>query len=142
MEGSATACRGSTGGLGTRLEGIMRRIHIAMPMDGQALEPFIPDSVKNVKKYAKDDPNRPKTAREIEQENGGAGVYNVDLRAEYLLKDDSWKYDKIPEISNGKNVADYIDPDIEAKLEALEQEEARLEEKGFYQSEEEDIDTE
>ena len=29
----------------------------------------------------------------------------------------------IPEVWNGKNVADYIDPDIMAKLDALEKEE-------------------
>ena len=57
----------------------------------------------------------------------------------YILADDSWKYDVIPEIYNGKNVADFIDPDIEAKLEALEREEEALAEQGFYASDEEEI---
>jgi hypothetical protein len=35
---------------------------------------------------------------------------------------------------DGKNVADFIDPDIAAKLEALEREEEKLEAAGFYAS--------
>lgn len=38
---------------------------------------------------------------------------------------------------DGKNVYDFIDPDIEAKLNALEEEEERLEGEGFYDSDEE-----
>lgn len=38
---------------------------------------------------------------------------------------------------NGKNVYDFIDPDIEAKLNALEEEEERLEGEGFYDSDDE-----
>jgi len=55
-----------------------------------------------------------------------------------LLKNDDWKYDVIPEIQDGKNVADFIDPDILDKLEELEAEEERLEKAGFYDSESED----
>src|SRR5690606_25261194 len=53
---------------------------------------------------------------------------------DYILADPSWKYDKIPEIYDGKNVYDYVDPDIDAKLAALEEEEERLETEGFYDS--------
>jgi len=38
---------------------------------------------------------------------------------------------------DGKNVTDFIDPDIAEKLEALEREEDKLEAEGFYESEEE-----
>ena len=38
---------------------------------------------------------------------------------------------------DGKNIADFIDPDIEEKLEALEREEEKLTAEGFYDSEEE-----
>lgn len=55
----------------------------------------------------------------------------------YLLKNDAWKYDIIPEVQDGKNVADFIDADIIARLEELEAEEDRLEAAGFYDSEEE-----
>ena len=61
------------------------------------------------------------------EENGGAGVYSADLRKHYLLEDDDWKYDIMPEILNGKNVADFVDPEIEEKLAELEREEDELE---------------
>jgi nucleolar GTP-binding protein len=43
-----------------------------------------------------------------------------------MLEDDDWKYDRWPEFYNGKNVADFYDPDIEEKLLALEEEEDKL----------------
>ena len=48
----------------------------------------------------------------------------------------------IPEVWNGKNVADYIDPDIMAKLDALEKEEELRDKSGFYESEESESETE
>ena len=42
------------------------------------------------------------------------------------------KYDAIPEIWKGHNVADFIDPEIFEKLEALEKEEEIREKAGFY----------
>ena len=45
-----------------------------------------------------------------------------------------WKMDRIPEIMDGKNIADFIDPDIAEKLEALEREEDKLQAEGFYES--------
>ncbi|PNY22153.1 Nucleolar GTP-binding protein 1 [Tolypocladium capitatum] len=132
----------SSGAIGGRLADVMARIHVAQPMGGQTRETFIPEAVKAMKKYDKDDPERRKLARDIEVENGGAGVFNVDMRADYMLENPEWKYDKIPEIFDGKNVYDFIDPDIEAKLQALEEEEEKLEEEGYYDSEEEIDDDE
>lgn len=68
-------------------------------------------------------------------------MYSVDLKKKYLLEDDEWKYDHIPEIMDGKNVADFIDPDIFEKLEALEREEEELEKQGAYNSEEVEEDS-
>ena len=42
----------------------------------------------------------------------------------------------MPEIMDGKNIADFIDPDIMEKLEALEREEERLQAEGYYDDEE------
>lgn len=50
--------------------------------------------------------------------------------------------DVMPEIMNGKNVADFIDPDIAEKLEALEREEEKLQADGFYDSDEDIFDSE
>lgn len=132
----------SSGAVGGRLADVLTRIHVARPMDGKVLEPFIPDAVKNLKKYDKNDPERRKLARDIEEENGGAGVYNVNLKDNYILENEEWKYDKIPEIVEGRNVYDFVDPDIEAKLAALEEEEEKLEAEGFYDSDEDLEDAE
>ena len=43
------------------------------------------------------------------------------------LDNDDWNLDVIPEIIDGKNIADFLDPDIEQRLAELEaQEEAEL----------------
>ena len=67
-----------------------------------------------------------KLARDLMWENGGPGVWAPDYREQYDLKDDEWRFDAIPEIIDGKNVADYIDPDISKKLADLEMEEEQL----------------
>lgn len=124
----------ASGNVGGRLADVMSRIHVATPMGGQTLETFIPEGIKDRKKYDKNDPERRRLARDVEEENGGAGVHSVDMRADYLLKNPEWKYDQVPEIFDGKNVYDFVDPDIEAKLAALEEEEEKLEEEGYYES--------
>jgi len=63
------------------------------------------------------------TERDLMWMNGGPGVYSMDYRKQYLLSNDDYKFDIIPEIMDGKNVADFIDPEIDAKLAALEEEE-------------------
>ncbi|KAK3074252.1 Nucleolar GTP-binding protein 1 [Teratosphaeriaceae sp. CCFEE 6253] len=120
-----------------RLGDVLRRIHVAQPLGGIVREPFIPEAALNKMKFDKDDPNRPKLMRDIEEENGGPGVFNVNLKEKYLLEDDSWKEDKIPETFNGRNVYDFIDPDIETKLAALEAEEEKLDGDGYYEEDEE-----
>lgn len=53
--------------------------------------------------------------RKLEEENGGAGVFNIPLQEHYIIPEE-WKYDAVPEIYNGKNIADFVDPDIWQKL--------------------------
>ncbi|KAF4774366.1 nucleolar GTP-binding protein 1 [Colletotrichum scovillei] len=127
----------SSGNIGGRLADVMARIHVAQPGTSQPLQTFIPEGIKNMKKYDKEDPERRRLAKDVEAENGGAGVYSVDMRQDWLLANDEWKHDKIPEVFDGKNVYDFIDPDIDAKLQALEEEEERLEKEGYYESDEE-----
>jgi nucleolar GTP-binding protein len=119
-----------------RLGDVLARIHVAQPLGGVQRETFIPEAVRNMKKHDIDDPTRRKLERDIEQDSGGPGVYNIDLKKNYQLADDDWKHDKVPEVWNGKNVFDYVDPDIEANLAALEEEEEKLEAEGFYDSDE------
>ena len=52
----------------------------------------------------------------------------------YILANPEWKMDRMPEIVDGKNIADFIDSDIAEKLEALEREEEKLQAEGFYES--------
>ena len=124
----------NAGTIGGRLGDVLARIHVAQPLGGVLRETYIPEAVKNLKKFNKDDPNRPRLAREIEEQEGGAGVFNVDLKEKYMLDSDDWKHDRVPEVFDGKNVYDFIDPDIEIKLAALEEEEEKLEAQGYYQS--------
>ncbi len=132
----------SNGAVGGRLGDVLARIHVARPMNGVVREAFIPEAVKTMKKYDRNDPERKVLARDIEEANGGAGVYNVNLKDKYMLENDEWKYDKVPEVFDGKNVYDFIDPEIEAKLTALEEEEEKLETEGYYDSEEDLEDAE
>lgn len=116
---------------------ILNRIHVSRPLSGAEPKPYIPDAVLEKLKYDPNDPNRRKLERDIEAEEGGAGVYNVNLKKNYLLENPDWKEDKVPEVFNGRNVYDFIDPDIDAKLAALEEEEEQLQESGFYDEPEE-----
>ncbi len=126
---------------GNRLEAVANKIHVAVPKarDTVARPAFIPEAAKTRKKYDKNDPERIKLEKEIEQEMEGKAIFSADTRKPWLLEDPSWKYDVMPEIMDGKNVADFIDPDIAERLEELEREEERLEAEGFYASDDEEI---
>ena len=124
----------TSGSIGGRLGDVLTRIHVAQPLGGIVREPHIPEAVKKLRRFQKDDPDRPRLARDVEGENGGAGVYSINLKDQYLLEKNDWKYDRVPEVFNGKNVYDFVDPDIESRLAALEDEDEKLEAKGFYDS--------
>ncbi|KAJ7158833.1 P-loop containing nucleoside triphosphate hydrolase protein [Mycena filopes] len=123
---------------GSKITSVINRIHVAQPKPRDELvrAPHIPDVVKDRKKYDKNDPERRMLQRDTELVEGGAGVYNINLKQDYLLANPDWKMDIMPEIMDGKNIADFIDPDIAEKLEALEREEEKLQAEGFYDSEE------
>ena len=111
-----------------KVEGILNRLHVAFPepRDGKERPPCIPDSVKNKMEVSKKDR---KLERHIEEEMGDD--YILDLKKNYDIPNEQ-KYDVVPEIWEGHNVADFIDPDIMEKLEALEAEEELREKAGFY----------
>ena len=69
--------------------------------------------------------------KEVIEANGGIGVYYFPQREEFKLENPDWKYDVWPEIMDGKNVYDFVDKDILKKVEALEQEELLIKEKGL-----------
>eukprot|EP00884_Botryococcus_braunii_P011877 jgi/Botrbrau1/20690/Bobra.0058s0020.1 len=109
---------------GNRVQAHLNKLAPVIPKmrDNVERPPNIPASVLAAR--ARGPPAQPrKTEKDLQEENGGAGVYSADMRKHYMLQDDDWKYDIMPEIMNGHNVLDFVDPDIEARLEALEREE-------------------
>ncbi|CAO1615275.1 unnamed protein product [Parajaminaea phylloscopi] len=121
---------------GPKGNAILSRLHVAQPQKRDDLErkPVVPEGFADAerKRYNRDDPTRRRTERDIQEENGGAGVHSIDFKKHYILDNDDWKYDIMPEIQGGKNIADFVDPDILERLDALEREEERLEAEGFY----------
>lgn len=120
---------------------VMSRITVAVPKprDTQKREAFIPESVKSGTERME---TERMTEKQIMQANGGAGVYNCDYRKYYVLENDDWKFDTIPEFMDGKNIMDFFDADIEKRLDALEEEEAQLEADGAYEVFDDDEDEE
>lgn len=141
---------------GKKIEGVMNRLQVfhPTPRDNVDRGAYIPETVKDalaegnigsadhkpkrsqtgyaptVNDEDDDDADMSgtyrKTARDLMWENGGPGVWAPDYREQYKLKEEEWRFDAIPEIIDGKNVADYIDPGIAKKLEELEVEEDQL----------------
>ena len=103
---------------------VLNRLHVAQPKPRDAVSrpAVIPHSVALNRMKKADGSLKIVTEKEMQDANGGAGVYSADLRKDYQLDDDSWKYDIMPEIFNGKNVADFIDPEIDERLAELERE--------------------
>jgi nucleolar GTP-binding protein len=110
---------------GKKVSDVLNRLTVA-GADLPSSEPFIPESVLAARAAGLLGKGR-KTEKHLMLEGGGAGVYSMDTKKGYLLADDEWKYDAVPEIMDGKNVADFVDPEIEAKLDALEREHEQLE---------------
>ncbi|PIN13153.1 GTP-binding protein CRFG/NOG1 (ODN superfamily) [Handroanthus impetiginosus] len=114
-----------------KLNDCLNRFHVAMPKprDQKERPPCIPQAVLEAKaKQAKQtaEKERRKLERDLENENGGAGVYSASLKKHYILANDEWKEDVMPEILDGHNVYDFIDPDVLMRLEELEREESVL----------------
>ncbi|CAN6208380.1 unnamed protein product [Urochloa humidicola] len=108
----------------------LNRFHVAIPKprDNKERPVCIPPAVLEARANAAAKEKK-KLEKDIEQENGGAGVYSASLKKHYILANDEWKEDILPEILDGHNVADFLDPDILERCEELEREEGlRLEE--------------
>ncbi|RLN22846.1 nucleolar GTP-binding protein 1-like [Panicum miliaceum] len=108
----------------------LNRFHVAVskPRDNKERPVCIPPAVLEARANAAAKEKK-KLAKDLEQENGGAGVYSASLKKHYMLANDEWKEDILPEILDGHNVADFLDPDILERCEELEREEGlRLEE--------------
>ncbi|CAA6671286.1 unnamed protein product [Spirodela intermedia] len=113
-----------------KINDCLNRFHVAMPKprDNKERPPCIPQAVLEARAKETQQKEKRKLERDLEDENGGAGVYSASLRKHYILADEEWKEDIMPEILDGHNVYDFVDADILQRLEELEREEGlRLE---------------
>eukprot|EP01117_Protostelium_nocturnum_P009273 TRINITY_DN331_c0_g1_i1.p1 TRINITY_DN331_c0_g1~~TRINITY_DN331_c0_g1_i1.p1 ORF type:complete len:652 (+),score=265.57 TRINITY_DN331_c0_g1_i1:222-2177(+) len=128
-------------------EDILQRLNVAMPhpRDEKTRTPSIPQSIlenrgmKGTSQAALyiDEFNQ----KEEEKPMWLKGFSSVEWKKKYKLKDDEWRFDVIPELMDGHNISDWIDPEILSKLEALEKEEdARIEAKENEMEEESEED--
>lgn len=130
---------------GKRITDVINQIQVAVPVKRDAVDRSvtIPASVRArraaTKAGAVAEPKR--TEKDIELEHGGPGLYYINMQKNWKLANDEWKFDVVPEIMDGKNVSDFIDPDIEARLDALEREEEALEAAAAQLALEEDEDS-
>lgn len=104
---------------GKKVDNVLNRLHLAQPTkrDGKSRPAQIPAAARAPVAAGR------KLERDLEAEQGGAGKYNFDMQSHWDLANPDWKTDMVPEIMDGKNIADFIDPDIMERLEELEREE-------------------
>ncbi len=138
---------------------VLNRLHVATPQarDGKAREPIVPASVearkngmdvdgaplKEKKPPAWVRPNPAQWGKEFEGsifDPSDYSQFEPDLREQYRLENPEWKYDVLPEMIDGKNVIDYIDPDIDRMLEELEREEEQQQEEFEREMEDNDLE--
>uniref|UniRef100_A0A8D2ZYE4 Nucleolar GTP-binding protein 1 n=1 Tax=Scophthalmus maximus TaxID=52904 RepID=A0A8D2ZYE4_SCOMX len=128
---------------GKKVHDVLNRLHLAMPAKRDQkvrVPPFIPEGALTRRKAMEVDAPKRKTERDLEVELGDD--YILDLQKYWDLMNEEEKNDKIPEVWQGHNISDYIDPDIMKKLEVLEKEEELKERAGEYDSDEESEDEE
>uniref|UniRef100_A0AAR2J187 Nucleolar GTP-binding protein 1 n=1 Tax=Pygocentrus nattereri TaxID=42514 RepID=A0AAR2J187_PYGNA len=127
---------------GKKVHDVLNRLHLAMPTkrDNKERPPFIPEGAVIHRKAMEIDAPKRKLERDLEIELGDD--YTLDLQKYWDLMNAEEKSDKIPEIWEGHNIADYIDPDIMKRLSQLEKEEELREKAGEYDSDEESEDEE
>lgn len=112
----------------------LHRMHVAEPVarDDKVRIPLVPESVKKAqlsKATKKDSDDEDDEMEEIDSDDEMTRpfyerAFNKNVwKKKYQLEDNEWKFDAIPEIIDGKNIADFIDPDILKRLEELEAEE-------------------
>lgn len=126
---------------GRKVNDLLNRLHLAVPSkrDQKERPAWIPEGATTRRKMEVDGPKR-KSERDLELEMGDE--YVLDLQKYWDLMNESEKQDLVPELWEGHNVADYIDPEIMKKLENLEKEEDLKQLAGEYDSDSESDDEE
>lgn len=116
---------------GRQADNILNRVYVAQPKKRDEVErpSVIPGNAPQLREEADARP-KIRTERDIELELDDE--YMLDLRKTWDLKNAEEAADAIPEIWEGKNITDFVDPDIMKKLADLEAEEEEREKSGFY----------
>ena len=129
-----------TANAGRGVDSILHRLHATQPKarDDKPRPPCIPLAIQaRIESHGNAHGASHLSAEPLEVQReqlamATEGCFSVDLKKHYLLEKPEWRYDVIPEILDGKNIADFVDPDIVAKLAALEEEEEERELRGEY----------
>ncbi|KAL3982185.1 Nucleolar GTP-binding protein 1 (NOG1) family protein [Acanthocheilonema viteae] len=119
-------------------DGVLNRVFVAYPVprDDKVRAPYVPEAVIKKKFWGSNNTNNEKVARirklerqiELEMED----EYILDLKKHYLLKNDEEKYDVVPEIWEGHNIADFVASNIKDMLESIKKEEEAKIQAGYY----------
>jgi len=112
------------------------------PRDNKQRPPIVPESVTNQDLMVTEKEKLPEELEDEQKPDWMKGLGLVrEWKKQYQLKNDEWKFDIVPEIKDGHNISDFIDPEIMEKLDQLEKEEEEREnELGDTMDMEEDID--
>lgn len=72
---------------GSKIQNVLNKLHLAEPVKRDERErlPCIPQAALDRPAYDSKDPMRIKLAKDIEVEQGGAGIYNVNLKGTILI---------------------------------------------------------
>jgi len=104
---------------------IANRMHLAEPVARDKVErpPQVPETVMAAQKEIAEE-----RMKEWEEQSQlyfdmDPDYTGIDQRKRYLLENPEWRFDKIPEFLDGKNVADFWSNDLEEKLALIEREE-------------------
>jgi len=117
---------------GKKLNDSLNRLHVAQPQprDNKTRPAFIPPSVAKLREAkANGEFMEPETTTEEPAEETPfwlRGFGTLEWKRRYQLKNPDWRFDAVPEIIDGHNIADFIDPEILERLEELEREEEEL----------------
>lgn len=109
----------------SRFQAIQNRLYMAQPKSRDRLkrESFIPESFLAEQAIPLEERTRRKTQRDMEWEGGGPGRYQANDRLTWDLENSDWVDDIMPDIMDGHNIYDNIDPEIADALNELEDEE-------------------
>jgi nucleolar GTP-binding protein len=109
---------------------ILKRVHVSMPVprDDKERPIHVPDPIEKevriekAKKKEEEWAFQKKLYKELDPDYTG-----MDWKEDYIMENEDWKHDRVPEIMDGKNIFDFWSGDIEEKIEELEMDEvARL----------------